>query len=391
MPKENETAQQALDGCAQKLGSRAKGYNFMKKLLLLMALLAAAASHSATAGESHGNEKLTIAVFGDWPYNQNLLNNAGLLTGSINSDPDVSLVIHVGDIHSGSMPCTSAGILPPLTASNPGWNQAVYFQFQQFKRPVVYTPGDNEWSDCHKTKELASGSPLKELASVRSLFFARPGKTLGLEDKDVLSQAKYFDSAYPSDAEYVENVMWEDGKTVFAIVNMPGSNNDTLPWTNGYENEALHAQEVANRTAAAIRWLKAAFGLAESRNSRAVVIALQADMWDPEALAPGGDGLSAYTPFVQQLAALSLRFGKPVLLLNGDSHKFGSDRPLADPNSSTGVIHHTPAVPNLTRITVQGSTNKPAEWLRLVIDTRTPGVFSWQNVVFCKDPLGSCL
>jgi hypothetical protein len=363
----------------------------MKKLLLLMVLLAAAASHSAAAGEPHGNEKLTIAVFGDWPYNQNLLNNAGLLIDSINSDPDVSLVIHVGDIHSGSMPCTSAGILPPLPASNPGWNQAVYFQFQQFKRPVVYTPGDNEWSDCHKTKEFASGGPLKELASVRSLFFARPGKTLGLEDKDVWSQAKYFDSAYPSDAEYVENMIWEDGKVVFATVNMPGSNNDTLPWTNGYENEALHAQEVANRTAAALRWLNAAFGLAASRHSRAVVIALQADMWDPEALAPGGDGLSAYTPFVQQLAALSLQFGKPVLLLNGDSHKFGADRPLAGPNSSTGIIHPTPAVPNLSRITVQGSTNKPAEWLRLTIDPRTPGVFSWQNVPFCKDPLGSCL
>ena len=110
----------------------------------------------------------------------------------------VSLVIHVGDIHSGSMPCTSAGI----SASDyrpriPAGIRQIYFQFQQFKSPVVYTPGDNEWTDCHKTKEFKSGDPLKELASVRSLFFARPGKTLGLEDKDVWSQAKYFDPAYP--------------------------------------------------------------------------------------------------------------------------------------------------------------------------------------------------
>ena len=34
---------------------------------------------------------------------------------------------------------------------------------------------------------------------------------------------------------------------------------------------------------------------------RAVVIALQADMWDPAAAAPGGDGLNRYTPFVQQV------------------------------------------------------------------------------------------
>ena len=32
------------------------------------------------------------------------------------------------------------------------------------------------------------------------------------------------------------------------------------------------------------------------------------------------------------------------------------------------MIHGTQAVPNLTRITVQGSTNAPAEWLRLTID-----------------------
>jgi hypothetical protein len=90
---------------------------------------------------NHDDEKLTIAVFGDWPYSQNLLDKAKLLTDSVNADRDVSLVIHVGDIHSGSMPCTSAGILPPIPKSNPGWNQAVYYVFQQFKAPVVYTPG----------------------------------------------------------------------------------------------------------------------------------------------------------------------------------------------------------------------------------------------------------
>jgi hypothetical protein len=39
---------------------------------------------------------------------------------------------------------------------------------------------------------------------------------------------------------------------------------------------------------------------------------------------------------------------------------------------------------------VQGSTNAPAEWLRLVIDTRKSPVFSWTNVPYCNNPLGSC-
>src|SRR6266481_180404 len=55
------------------------------------------------------------------------------------------------------------------------------------------------------------------------------------------------------------------------------------------------------------------------------------------------------------------------------------------PSSPTGLIHGTPAVANLTRITVQGSTNKPREWLRLTIDPHSPDVFSWRNVVYCDD------
>ena len=80
------------------------------------------------------------------------------------------------------------------------------------------------------------------------------------------------------------------------------------------------------------------------------------------------------------------RSGLEVLLLNGDTHLFNVDQPLANPNSETGKIHHTQAVPNLTRITVQGSTNSPAEWLKLTIDGRKPYPFSWQNKVYCQNP-----
>jgi hypothetical protein len=346
---------------------------------------------SAVADDDDSNRPFTLAVFGDWPYSQVLLDTAHLLVDSVNADNRVDLVMHVGDIHSGSMPCTSAGILPPIPASSPGWNQAVYFQFQQFRAPVVYMPGDNEWSDCHKTKQFKSGDPLKELASVRSLFFARPGHTLGLTDKDVWSQAKYYDQDFPSDAQYVENVMWKDRRVLFATFNMPGGSNndnfDSAPWTNGFGNEAAQRNEETQRTAADIRWLETAFATAERPpRAKAVVIALQADMWDPEAIAAGGAGLDHYTSFVQRLADLAVHFGGPVLLLNGDTHLFFSDKPLANPLSTTGVIHHTQAVPNLTRIVVQGSTNKPAEWLRLTIDTRKNQPFIWTNVPYCADP-----
>ncbi|MDB5968841.1 MAG: putative transrane protein [Hydrocarboniphaga sp.] len=368
----------------------------MKRILTAVLLFASAASAYAaqpagTQNEARSKRPITIAVFGDWPYNQLLLDNAPLLINSINSDKAVSQVVHVGDIHSGSMACTSAGILPPITTSNPGWNQTIYYQFQQFNDPFVYTPGDNEWTDCHKSKQFSSGAPLKELASVRSLFFAKAGSTLGQHEKQVLSQAKHYDPAYPSDAHYVENVMWEDNDVVFATFNMPGgSNNDTVPWTGIFADPAAQSQEVAERSAADMHWLQYSFDRAIADHASAVVVILQANMWDPEATASGGAGLDQYTPFVQELADLSVSFGRPVLLLNGDTHVYEEDQPLADPTSTTGMIHDTQPVPNLTRITVQGSTTAPSEWLRLTIDPRSADVFSWTNVPYCTDPLTSC-
>ena len=368
----------------------------MKKLVASAALLAAALvpfaalADDGKSSKSHSSDQFTLAVFGDWPYNHLLLDSARLLIDSVNADPEVKLVLHVGDIHSGSMPCTGAGLSPPPAGSVPFWNEGIYYLFEQFNDPLVYTPGDNEWADCHKKKELSSGAPLNELAAVRKLFFPNPGYTLGGHKKKISTQAEDFDRKHPGDAQFVENVMWEHERVVFITLNLPGSNNDGLPWTAPFANEPARAAEAAQRTLADIRWLGAAFDRAEEEGAKAVLIGIQANMWDPEALLPGGDGLSNYTIFVHELAQRSLHFGRPVLLINGDSHVFGVDQPLANPTSAAGVIHNTPVVSNLTRITVQGSTSAPAEWLRLSVDPHSPQVFSWENVAYCKDPLTSC-
>jgi len=283
------------------------------------------------------------------------------------------------------MPCTGAGLNPIPAGADPGWNQGIFDIFQQFVDPLVYTPGDNEWTDCHKTKELSSGYPLNELAAVRSLFFANPGRTIGGVAKEVKSQAEEYDDDDSADSLFVENVMWTQSDVVFVTLNVPGSNNDGLPWNGGtgeFLNEPARLQEVAERNAANLHWLKRAFHMAKAKKAKAVVIAIQADMWDLSALEPGGDGLDGYDEFVQALADHAVAFRRPVLLLNGDSHLYEADQPLADPTSPTGVIHHTQAVPNLTRITVQGSTNHPSEWLKLTIDPSSPNVFTWQNVVY---------
>ena len=86
------------------------------------------------------------------------------------------------------------------------------------------------------------------------------------------------------------------------------------------------------------------------------------------------------------------RFGRafrgPVLLFNGDSHKFVDDHPLADPArpQNKSIYGIAEDVPNLRRITVNGSTTPCHEWLRLHVDPRASGVFSYERVPFHRQP-----
>jgi len=316
---------------------------------------------------------------------------------AVNADPDVSLVVHVGDIHSGKQYCTEA------------YNRAVFNLWKQFADPLVYIPGDNEWSDCHKKAQgggvynattgqidyvldetgaqadYAGGDPMANLALVRSLFFPQPGLTLGKKPKAVISQGYFFDRGHPADAQFVENVIWEQSEVLFVTVNLPGgSNNDLDVWYGTPTESAAQATERSDRTGAALRWLGFAFAAAKFIGSKGVVIVTQADMWDNE---KGPSHEAGFEPVVSAIAASTLAFGRPVLMLNGDSHIYLSDNPLsaADP---LNFVHPGYDVPNFHRIVVHGST-APLEWLRLSVD---PGVnvpasadafgpFSWRRVV----------
>lgn len=79
--------------------------------------------------------------------------------------------------------------------------------------------------------------------------------------------------------------------------------------------------EISERTGADMRWLQTAFDEAARSHAKAVVIGLQA----------GGVGLDKYTHFVKLLANLGVKFARPVLMLNGDSHLYGAGQPLGDP------------------------------------------------------------
>ena len=320
----------------------------MRKLLaavtvtaaVMVTTVAAFAGNGTPINKDSANE-LTVAAYGDTPYSPALLADQPRLVDSINSDPKVDLVLHVGDIHSGSMLCDHA------------FNDTIFDLFQSFKDPLVYTPGDNEWTDCSRVAE-GNHDPLAELASIRSKFFPEHGLSLGGRKKQVL---------YQSDA-IPENVMWEESRVVFADISLPGSNNDQAAWIAPYNTpayQAAQAAEVSSRTAADLAWLEQAFAQANADDAAGVLIFEQADMWDPTA------ALTGYTQVIAKLTQLAQDFGKPVLLIEGDSHNYLVDNPIA-------------AAPNIQRVVVQGGASNPIAWLKITIDPRGSQLFSLENV-----------
>src|SRR5262245_30298564 len=111
----------------------------------------------------------TLAVIGDTPYGAAKMAEFPALQSLMNDDPKVDIVVHLGDIKSGSnSPCTDA------------YFAQVRALFDGFKDPFVYTPGDNEWVDCHQaSKNNGLYTPTERLEAVRSVFFPVAGQTLG--------------------------------------------------------------------------------------------------------------------------------------------------------------------------------------------------------------------
>jgi hypothetical protein len=218
----------------------------------------------ADAFDTKSSGVLYIAVYGDSPYgtsptDTSELNAMPAFINSINTDPDISLALHVGDIHSGKQYCTQS------------YDLTIYELWQSFRMPLIYTPGDNEWADCHKPGEgggtynkttlsidyvldgngnpvdYERGDPLKNLDLVRSIFFPYPGYTIA-DRKLVLSQAQVpAPPEHPHNTKYVENVMWEQSKTLFVAINIPGgSNNDADIWYKTPSMSAAQAEEIAD-------------------------------------------------------------------------------------------------------------------------------------------------
>lgn len=288
-------------------------------------------------------QPFSFVALGDLPYGAE--DKAGppyrALIAAINqSQPAFS--IHVGDIKSGSSVCSDQEFKRQLG------------HFALFEAAVVYTPGDNEWADCHRPNN-GSFDPLERLQAVRQLFFT-PGRSLGQRPLRVHNQSMLM----PAHAAYVENQRWMHGQVMFATVHVVGGGNQ---WD---ENEPRSQAEWRRREQANVAWLKDTFAQLKAQGARALVLAMQGNplgLFNPLGMVADDSGFSAsigqtLLPWVQQA-------DMPVLLIHGDTHRFRWDSPFR---------LNGQALPRLMRLEVPGARDVRA--VRVAVDLQQPQPFS---------------
>jgi len=357
---------------------------WLAALLLIGAQSTLGANKDARAPAPKGAEKFDFVALGDTAYrmpeDQPLYE---ALIDKINA-ANPAFSIHVGDIW-GVGPCVQAEY------------DGVMAEFARYRAPVVYTPGDNEWTDCRdpaviaayvrylkKTatpEDLALLGPLRSfdaaytrkgyddvlarLADVRRIFFAK-AESLGQKTLPVTRQADVSEFK-----DYVENAKWSHHGVLFATVHVPGSQNDFMI------NDASLAVESVHRHQAAIAWIESAFADAKATDAKAVVIAMQASLFNDgepneefgKPVRSGDEG--PYYWIARAIRDYGAAFGKPVLLVHGDYHAFVVDKPF---RISTGETT-PPKYDNITRLQVYGAPDLKA--VRVSVDPSTPWVFGF--------------
>lgn len=278
-----------------------------------------------------------VVAIGDMPYRpQDIAPFEALLEMINNRPPDVT--IHVGDIKGGGTPCTDDVFL----------RQRDYFD--GVRGALVFTPGDNEWTDCHR-KYAGGYDPLERLAFLREVFFV-DNLSLGQQPR-ALEQQSASDPAYTT---YVENARWEQNGVRFATAHVVGSNNGLDP------DDPETVAEYELRNAASAAWIRESFGIARDESAYAVVLAIHADPYQLYGIGGG------FRKTLSAIADGAESFGGPVLVIHGDGHEYTLDTPFY---AADGDL-----LENAIRLEVPGAADIQA--VRIRIDPDAAQVFAFE-------------
>jgi hypothetical protein len=246
-----------------------------------------------------------VALLGDMPYGAAREAPYQRLIDDVNSFRP-QLVAHIGDTKSGSTVCDDAHYTKTL-----GF-------FNNFYSPVIYSVGDNEWTDCLRANN-GRFDPVGRLKLVRSTYFFN-NFSLGRLSVELTRQS----DAYP------ENAMWIRDPAVFLSVHMTGSNNN-LEYKSAqgaanpfYDND----EEFKARNAANLAWLHAGFKAARDNHALGLVILTQANVFESFMTTGTGSTHSGFADFVKALRDETRKFDGEVYMVSGDSHYMRIDKPL---------------------------------------------------------------
>jgi hypothetical protein len=314
-------------------------------LLLGLSLSGAVMSTDALAQSA---DAFDFVAMGDMPYAlPDDYVKVERLIAAINAAKP-AFTLHVGDIKAGSTPCTNENF------------KKVFDQFTLFEGPLVYTPGDNEWTDCHREK-AGKFDPLERLAAIRTMFFPVPGKSLGKAAMDVESQAKVM----PGFGTFVENQRFTKNGVMVVMPHVVGSN-------NSFEaKDAKTAMEYFDRDKANQAWLTDSFKKAVETDAKAIVIAFQAD---PYATLDNEGNIPRASGFANTLATIAegaKAFGnRPILLITGDNHVIEYKQVRGpDLKPIDGAFH----------LQLMGEAHVHA--VRVTVDPAMPGVFGFVPMI----------
>ena len=289
-------------------------------------------------------QTISIGLFGDTAYTARERELLPVLMAEMDRE-DLAFVIHDGDIKSGGTLCSDAVFMDILGV------------FQTSRHPLIYVPGDNEWTDCHRQNN-GPYDPLERLAKLREIFFSDE-KTLGQRRFELTRQSRD-----PAFAAYRENVRWEAAGVVFVGLNLPGSENNY----HGNTRNGGPVAEFIERGAVNRVWLAQAFERARTGGMAGVMVVIQANPGIEEANV--GKPRPGFRDFLNQLLAETLAFTGQVVLVHGDSHQHQINQPLRHP--ATGA-----AVANFTRVETHGSPW--LGWVKATVDAQDPKVFSFES------------
>jgi hypothetical protein len=296
-------------------------------------------------------ERFTFIAMGCMPYGEKTYADFERLLAEVNRHKP-AFTLHVGDTKAGSEPPTEA------------YYVRVRDWFNTVDGPLIYTPGDNEWTDVN-APAAGAHDPLVWLAKVRALYFPEE-RSLGRAPMPLVTQRRD-----PAFAKFVENARWTHGGVVFATVHVVGSNNNFQPNIPGA------VEEFKERDAANAAWVKAAFAEARTNSAPGIALIFQAEPFATQ-LNPRPARPSGFTLFLETVEAEARAFAKPVLLVHADAHRHRIER---------GMVFRPGGEPlkNVTRVETFGEVDIHA--VVVLVDPASRDVFLPAPLLIPGNPL----